>query len=198
MSDETEPVDEVAHLVTKAVGGDQAAWNEIVERFSGRVWAISRAYRLSPADAADVFQQTWLRVLENLGSLREPARFGAWIATTCRREALATLRRARRSQPVGDDRLLDRAADSTADPQHPILIDDRNAELWRAFQRLSRRCQDILRALVVEVEGGRPSYDLAAAALGIPVGSLGPSRARCLDRLRKYLTEGIDGPAGAS
>ena len=114
--DDGEPVDDLSELVSKAVGGDQAAWNEIVQRFGGRVWAICRAYRLSEADAADVFQQTWLRVLENLDSLRDPARLGAWIGTTCRHEALAVLRRAKRSQPVGDSWLLDRPTDPSDDP----------------------------------------------------------------------------------
>jgi RNA polymerase sigma factor (sigma-70 family) len=196
--EENGPADEVAKLVKRAAKGEQAAWNEIVDRFRGRVWSICRAYRLSDADAQDVFQQTWLRVLENLATVRDPARLGSWISTTCRHEALAVLRRARRLRPTDDDRLLDRAADPSTDPEQPILVSDRNAELWRAFRRLSQRCQDILRILVAEVETGRPSYEMAAAALHMPVGSLGPSRGRCLAMLRKFLTEGIGGQAGAS
>jgi RNA polymerase sigma factor (sigma-70 family) len=190
--------DDLAQLVGKAISGDQAAWNEIVERFATRVWAICRAYRLRQADSADVFQQTWLRVLQNLDSLREPDSLGAWIATTCRHEALAVIRRGKRAQPVGDPRLLDLAAEPIEDPEPPTLVADRNAELWQAFHRLSERCQEVLRLLIVEVEDGRPSYEFAAAALGVPVGSLGPTRGRCLDRLRRYLTEGIDGAGGAS
>jgi RNA polymerase sigma factor (sigma-70 family) len=192
------PDDDLAQLVSKAAGGDEAAWNGIVTRFGGRVWAVCRAYRLSPADAADVFQQTWLRVLENLDSLRDPARLGAWIKTTCTREALGALRRAKRAQPVGDPDLLDRTADPAANPDRPILLAARNADLWHAFHRLSRRCQDVLRVLVVEAEDGRPSYELASAALNIPIGSLGPTRGRCLDRLRRFLTDGIGGADGAS
>ena len=192
------PIEDLAQLVGKAAAGDQAAWNEIVGRFAGRVWAICRIYRLRSDDAADVFQQTWLRVLQNLDSLRDPDRLGAWIGTTCRHEALAALRLAKRAQPVGDPRLLDLAVEPIEDPEPPILVADRDAELWHAFHRLSERCQDILRLLVVEVEDGRPSYELASAALHIPVGSLGPTRGRCLDRLRRYLTEGIDDASGAS
>jgi RNA polymerase sigma factor (sigma-70 family) len=193
-----EPIDDLAGLVSKAIDGDQAAWNTIVNRFGGRVWAICRIHRLSQADAADVFQQTWMRVLENLDALRDPTRLGAWIGTTCRREALAAIRRARRTEPVGDPDLLDRAAGPADDLEAPILIADRNAELWDAFGRLSRRCQDVLRVLVVDVPNGRPSYELAAAALGIPIGSLGPTRARCLARLREFLTDGIPDADGAS
>ena len=195
---EAEPSDEVSRLVSKAADGDQAAWNEIVERFGGRVWAICRAYRLAPADAADVFQQTWLRVLERLDTVRDPARLGAWIGTTCRHEALAVLRRARRLTPVGDDHLLDQVADPSAEPDRPVLVAERDAELWRAFHRLNRRCQEILRILVVEIEGGRPSYELAAAGLGMPVGSLGPSRGRCLAQLRNHLNEPVGGDAATS
>jgi len=193
-----EPADDLAHLVSRAIDGDQAAWNSIVDRFGGRVWAICRAHRLSQADAADVFQQTWLRVLEHLDSLRDPDRLGAWIGTTCRHEALAAIRRAKRSQPVGDPDLLDRSAAPADDPDASILIADRNAELWSAFGLLSLRCQEVLRALVVDVPEGRPSYELAAAALGIPIGSLGPTRGRCLSQLRGYLTEGIADANAAS
>jgi RNA polymerase sigma factor (sigma-70 family) len=195
---DSESDDLLPQLVSKAVGGDQSAWNEIVQRFSGRVWAICRAYRLGPADAADVFQQTWLRVLENLGSLRDPARLGAWIKTTGKHEALRALRRAKRDQPVGDWNLLDRPVDATESPDRPVLIAARNADLWQAFLRLTPRCQDVLRVLVVEADDGRPSYQHASAVLDIPIGGLGPTRRRCLDRLRGFLTEGIGGAAGAS
>jgi RNA polymerase sigma factor (sigma-70 family) len=194
-----EPIDEVAQLVSKAVGGDQMAWNEIVGRFGRRVWGTCRAYRLSHADAADVFQQTWMRVLENLESLRDPARLGAWIGAICRNEALAALRRSKRSLPVGEPRLLDQATGPADDPEHPFLVADRDAELWRAFRRLSTRCQDVLRVLVMEVDDDdRPSYEHAAAVLEMPIGSLGPTRGRCLNHLRQFLTEGIGGADGGS
>lgn len=193
-----EPDELLAQLVSKAVGGDQAAWNEIVDRFGGLVWSIGRAYRLSPADAADVFQQTWLRVLENLGSLREPSRLGAWIRTVGRHEALRTLRRAKRDRPVGDPHLLDQPVDVAESPDRAVLVASRNAVLWQAFLRLSPRCQDVLRVLVVEADDSRPSYERASEVLNIPIGGLGPTRRRCLDRLRGFLTEGIGGGARAS
>jgi RNA polymerase sigma factor (sigma-70 family) len=187
---------DVAQLVGRAASGDQSAWNELVDRFSGLVWSICRAHRLNTADAADVFQQTWLRLLEHLDAIEDPARLRGWLGTTCRHECLRVLRRSRRTQPIGDDRVLDRHVGHLAGPEQPCLVADRNASLWRAFGRLSERCQRILRVLVVEPEDGPPSYALAATALGIPAGSLGPSRARCLTHLRELLgKEGISGIA---
>ncbi|GAA2503292.1 RNA polymerase sigma factor [Winogradskya humida] len=192
MSD-SEPADDMALLVGKALGGDHAAWNRIVDRYSGRVWAICRVHNLGQADAADVFQQTWLRALENLAALRDPDRFGAWLGTTCRNEARATLRRGRRTQPVDDTWLLDREAGPDGDPERPVLMAARDSELWGAFSQLGTRCQQVLRVLVVDAEDRRPSYELAATALDMPIGSLGPTRKRCLNQLRRFLTEGIDG-----
>ncbi|MEV4708431.1 sigma-70 family RNA polymerase sigma factor [Actinoplanes sp. NPDC049316] len=195
---DSELAGDLAVLVAKAADGDPSAWHEIVDRFGPRVWAVCRAHRLGPADAADVFQQTWLRLLENLGSLRDPAKIGAWIGTTCRNEALAAIRRARRATPVEESVLAERPGDPSDDPEVPFLVAARDAELWGAFRRLGRRCQEVLRVLVVEAEEGRPSYELSAAALGMPIGSLGPTRGRCLAQLRKFLTEGIQSPAGES
>lgn len=94
--------------------------------------------------------------------------------------------------PVGQPWLLDRPTDPEDDPDRPFLVADRDAELWHAFRRLSPRCQQVLRVLVVEAED-RPSYEHAAAALDMPIGSLGPTRGRCLTHLRQFLTEGISG-----
>lgn len=191
------PVD-LGLLVSKAIGGDHEAWNAIVDRFGDRVWRVCRSYGLSQADAADVFQQTWLRALEKLDTVRDPERLGAWIGTTCRHEALAARRRTARLQLVGDSGLLDRMTDPDDDPERPILTADRDAELWEAFAQLSERCRRILRVLVTDVDLEHPSYEHAAEVLGVPIGSLGPTRGRCLARLRGLLTEGIGGPRGAS
>jgi RNA polymerase sigma factor (sigma-70 family) len=195
------PRDDLTLLVRAAVDGDQLAWSGLVERFSGLLWSICRAYRLSTADAPDVFQMTWLRLLENLASIQEPERLPAWLATTCRRECLSYLRRNKRSQPTGDDRLLDLSAAGQAVPAAdlPTMVAARDAGLWRAFGQLTERCQQILRVLVVTAEDGPPQYELVAASLGIPTGSLGPTRKRCLAQLRKLLDiEGISGTAADS
>ncbi|WP_067510408.1 RNA polymerase sigma factor [Actinoplanes sp. TFC3] len=190
---DTAPVEDLARLVGLALEGNHPAWNRIVDRYSGRVWAICRIHGLGTADSADVFQQTWLRALENLSALRDPERLGAWLGTTARNEARATLRRGRRTQPVDDLWLLDREAGPDHDPERPVLTAARDAELWDAFGQLGKRCQEVLRVLIVDAEDRRPSYELAAAALDMPIGSLGPTRKRCLNQLRRFLTEGIDG-----
>jgi RNA polymerase sigma factor (sigma-70 family) len=188
---------DLTRLVAAASSGDQQAWNEIVDRFSRLLWSICRAHGLGTADAADVFQMTWLRLLEHLHTIQQPERLPAWLATTCRRECLAYLRRTRRTQPTSDERLLDLFADNPVpSADRPAIVSSRDTVLWALFGRLSERCQQVLRVLVVTAEDGPPQYDLVATALGMPTGSLGPTRQRCLAQLRKLLAaEGINGSA---
>lgn len=175
-----------AGLVAAAAAGDKAAWDAIVTEYAGLVWAVARSHRLSSADAADVSQVTWLRLLENLGRIRDPAALGAWLATTARREAINILRQRRELPEPDQSELVD---DQEPPPWQAILVGERDRELWQAFRRLPARCQTVLRLLVLEPAPG--GYAAAAAALGLPVGSLGPTRARCLATLRGYLA----GPA---
>jgi RNA polymerase sigma factor (sigma-70 family) len=185
--------DEVAGLVRLATDGDQQAWNGLVDRFSSLLWSICRSYNLKTADAEDVFQLTWLRLLEHIGTIEDPARLPGWLATTCRRECLSHLRREKRSQPAADERLIDLLSEHEVAADRTSLVADRNAGLWQAFGRLGERCRQLLRLLIAEAEDG-PSYAVTAAALDMPVGSIGPTRARCLEHLRKLLArEGISG-----
>jgi RNA polymerase sigma factor (sigma-70 family) len=178
--------DPVPGWLQAAAAGDAQAWDRLVDRYAGLVWSICRAHRMSDDDAADVSQLTWMRLLENLERIRDPRRLAGWLATTCRRECLAFLRRSRFSTPVADEH-MDRLLGGFAAADQSILVADQYATLWQAFLRLSEWCQQVLQALVVEAEDGPPSYRLVAAALQVPVGSLGPTRARCLDQLRKLL-----------
>jgi RNA polymerase sigma factor (sigma-70 family) len=178
--------DPVPGWLRAAAGGDARAWDLLVDRYAGLVWSICRAHRLSAEDAADVSQLTWLRLLENLDRVRDPRRLAGWLATTCRRECLAFLRRSQSSTPV-EEALLDRLLGGAAAADQAIVTADQHATLWQAFLRLSEWCQQVLRALVVDVEGRPPAYQLVAAELQVPVGTLGPTRARCLAKLRKLL-----------
>lgn len=173
---------DVSALVMAAAGGDQRAWAALVQRFSSLVWSVTRAYRLSQADAADVCQTTWLRLVEHLGDIREPERVGAWLATTTRRECLLTLSKAGRVVPTqfDDDHLV--SLDNTSELDAGLDAGQRQAALWRAFDDLPERGRALLRVLMADPA---PSYAEAAAALGMPIGSLGPTRARCLERLRR-------------
>jgi len=172
---------EIADLLRSAARGDDDAWDALVEQFGGMVRAIARGHRLSDSDAADVAQSTWLRLLEHLDAINEPARAGAWLATTARRECLRVLRVAHRyvlseEQPAKDDFTDTALVD--------LLTAERNEALWRGFERLGPTDQALLRLLVA---GPRPAYAEIAAVLDMPIGSIGPTRARALKRLRKEL-----------
>ena len=172
----------VATLVDAAAAGDQRAWDALVQEFVGLLWAVARAHRLCDADAADVVQTTWLRLFEHLGRLHEPARLGAWLATTARRECLRVLRGRDRAVPYGDDVPESEAGDPA--PDDAMFELERDEALWRGFGCLSARDQALLRLLVADP---RPPYEEIAAALDMPIGSIGPTRQRALQRLRHEL-----------
>jgi RNA polymerase sigma factor (sigma-70 family) len=175
---------DVADLVRAAGAGDQGAWNSLVERFSGLVWSIARGHRLGDADSADVAQTVWLRLVESLPRLREPAAVGGWLATTARNESLRLLRRSGR-EIVDDDLGLDATpADEIYSPEAVAEAHERRDLVRRALDVLPLRCQTLLRALAYSPDN---SYADISLALDMPVGSIGPTRARCLDRLRRGL-----------
>jgi RNA polymerase sigma factor (sigma-70 family) len=175
------PADAPEDLLEAASRGDQDAWNAIVDRFSGLVWATARAHRLSQADAADVAQTTWLRLVEHLDRIRDPDRLGGWLATTARNESLRVIRRGGREQPSDEADLFETPSEEELD--RGLLAGERNAALRRAFAALSERCKELLRLLAADTE---PSYDEVSAALGMPIGTIGPMRQRCLDKLRRH------------
>lgn len=172
-----------AELVAAAAAGDQAAWEALVDRYNGLLWAVARGYRLSTADAAEVVQTSWLRLVENLDRLREPERVGAWLCTTTRRECFRALRRNGSQIPAAElDPADDPVVGGDPTPEHTVLDADRDRQLWAAVDRLSDRCRRLLRLLMAPVA---PSYEEVSATLDMPIGSIGPTRARCLQRLRQ-------------
>jgi RNA polymerase sigma factor (sigma-70 family) len=172
----------VVALVRRASGGDQDAWNSLVERYAPLVYTICARYRLTNHDVEDVGQNVWLLLVEQLGKLREPAALPGWLATTTARECLRVVTAASRAERVGTglDDSLQFVDDTVIDEE--ILMAERNALLRAAFAQLPPRCQQLLSMLISDPPH---SYADIHAQLEIPVGSIGPQRARCLDRLRK-------------
>jgi RNA polymerase sigma factor (sigma-70 family) len=137
---------------------------------------------LATPDAADVVQTTWLRLVEHLGRIEQPERIGSWLATTARHECLAAVRRQSRTAPAAAD--IDELVDSGPGPDHDLLTSERDQALWSALDSLPDPCRRLLRVLTADPP---PSYQEVSAALSIPVGSIGPSRARCLEHLRRQI-----------
>jgi RNA polymerase sigma factor (sigma-70 family) len=173
----------VIALVARVREGDQEAWNEVVERYSPLVWSICMRHQLSRQDADDVGQSVWLLLVEQIGSLREPAALPGWLATTTRHECLRVLRAAGRRDHAG----LPPEDQMPADPDAAMIEDEvitaeRNAALRAAFAELPQGCHQLLSMLVSDPPC--PYADISAT-LGVPMGSIGPMRARCLARLRR-------------
>jgi RNA polymerase sigma factor (sigma-70 family) len=169
-------------LVTRARHGDQQAWDTLVERYAPLVWSICRRYRLSGADADDVGQTVWLRLVSRLDQVRDPAALTGWIATTTRREC-GKVCRATRPWPTARWE-LDTIPDlGTESPESQLLAAERQAALGQAFSCLPPRCQELLTMLI---EDPPVPYAQISARLGIPAGSIGPTRRRCLQKLRRH------------
>jgi len=174
----------VGDLVTRARDGDERAWDDLVERYLGMVHAICRGHRLGRDDAADVNQVVWLRLVEHLDRIRTPDAVGGWIAATTRNECLRVQRTSGRIVPTGDEASLDDVDVRDAGIDTGLLVYERDRALMAAFGRLGGRCQRLLRLLMVDPA---PAYDEIAAGLDMPVGSIGPTRGRCLEQLRHLL-----------
>ena len=175
---------DVARFVASAAAGDRTGWDALVREFGGLIRAIARAHGLRDACAADVAQATWLKLLEHLDQVREPGRVGAWLATTARRECLRVLRDGTRHRPLEVDALEDKSPDV---PGEELLVAERDRGLWDAFTRLRPSDRALLDMLLVA--DPRPSYEEISATLDLPIGSIGPTRARALARLRRQLED---------
>jgi RNA polymerase sigma factor (sigma-70 family) len=174
-----QPLD-VEQLVRAARSGDAAAWDLLVERYLPLVTAVIRRLRLSAADADDVNQTVWLRLVEHLDALREPRALPGWLAATARNEGFRLLKRRARDLPVDPGgSTFDIAEDS--DPGEALAQDLRSQALREAMLELPASRRQLLMLLLADPP---PSYDEISARLGIPKGSIGPTRARILEQLR--------------
>jgi RNA polymerase sigma factor (sigma-70 family) len=170
----------VVALVTRARDGDKEAWDELVERYAPLVWSVCRRYRLATADTDDVGQSVWLRLVEHLPGLREPAALPGWIATTTQRECFRLLRATSRVEPVDPAESTDVVEQAIAEEE--VLRHERRTVIRAAFRQLSQRCQELLALLTRDPPA---AYDEISRQLHVPIGSIGPNRARCLARLRR-------------
>jgi RNA polymerase sigma factor (sigma-70 family) len=173
----------VTDLVTRARNGDTQAWDALVQRHAPLIWSICRRYRLGGADAEDVAQAVWLRLVDQLDKLRDPAAIASWLATTTRRECCRELRAARRPQTAWPDDAETIPDERAGTAEHALLAAERHAALREAFAHLTPRDQQLIIILTADPP---VSYAQISARLGIPVGSIGPSRGRCLAKLRRH------------
>ena len=172
-----------ASLFARWRDGDPGALDDLVRLLSPMLWQVARASGLDRATAEDVVQTTWLALVRSGESIAEPRAVAGWLCTTARREAWRVSKQATRQQPVEDEAIIRKLPDEPA-PEEQVVLDDDNARLWDALGRLSERCQRLLRIVAAEA---RPDYSVIAGQLGMPVGSIGPTRGRCLEKLRHEL-----------
>jgi RNA polymerase sigma factor (sigma-70 family) len=186
-------VDGPEQLLARVVDGDQSAWDAIVRQYAGLVWSVARSYRLNGAATEDVVQTVWLRFAEHCGRIRQADRLASWLATTTRNEALRIIRGNTRLRPTD---LVEDAAEPTASTIEDLVTDDETLRsVLTAFAQLSTDDQQLLRLLCTVPP---LDYQTIAEMLGRPIGSIGPTRARCLDRLRRLLPAGTDPREGLS
>lgn len=178
-------------LFRLAVDGDREAWNALVDRFAQMVWSIARGFRLDDATAKDVSQTVWLKLIENMDSIDDPERLPGWLATTARREALRVARGSERVVPTEFEHDIE---DATPGLDEMLIDDERHRMVVQAFRVLDESCQQLLRLMTVEPA---LSYEEISEATGRPIGSLGPTRARCLEKLKTAITR-ISADAGDS
>ena len=172
-----------ADLVLRARKGDADAWDALVARFAPLIWSICGRYELGRADAYDVGQYVWLRLVEQLEAIHDPAALPGWLATTTQRECIRTLRAARSQLAFGHQLDIESIPDEqTGMAEHELLRAERHAALREAFYRLPPPCQRLVALLL---EDPPVPYAEISARLGIPVGSIGPSRLRCVKKLRR-------------
>jgi len=168
--------------LTLAINGERAAWDALIDRFGQMVWSVARGFRLDDATAKDVSQTVWLKLIENIEGIKDPERLPGWLATTCRREALRVLKTRERVLPSDFEYDVEDPAPSLDE----VLIDDEESRsLVQAFHTLDEACRQLLRLMTIEPA---LSYEEISEATGRPIGSLGPTRARCLEKLKTAIS----------
>jgi RNA polymerase sigma factor (sigma-70 family) len=173
-----------ADLLAACAEGDQGAWQQVVDRFSGLIWSVAHRHRLSPTECEDVCQATWSKLVQKLDTIRDPERLGDWLATVARNEALKQLNRGSRLVVSDRPELFDRADERATQPEDEVLRAELHARIRQALHCLSPQCQALLELMLADPPA---SYEEAAERLDLSAGSIGPIRTRCLRRLREAL-----------
>jgi RNA polymerase sigma factor (sigma-70 family) len=175
----------LGECLVRAADGETDALGEIITELNPLLWHVARGEGLGAEEAADVVQTSWLELLRRLQEIRSPQALTSWLITATRREAWRVRELSRRQTSDGAAAArLESAPDPDPGPGDQLLTDERDQILWRHVQELSERCRQLLR-IVAHVP--RPDYAVVAQALGMPVGSIGPTRGRCLAKLRDLL-----------
>jgi RNA polymerase sigma factor (sigma-70 family) len=174
---------DTATHVEAAAAGEAEAWQQLIDRYAVLIRSVCRSHRLCDADGEDVAQLTWLRAVEHIGRLRDPDRFGAWLATTARRECLRVLQGRKRVVPTCDE-VRNPLFAVHGDEDEIAVAAERRAAVRQALTMLPPKQRTLLTLLHSERE---PSYDAISERLGMPIGSIGPTRGRALERLRKEI-----------
>ena len=176
---------DVEDLVRRAAQGDQEAWEGLIGQFSRLIWSITVDFKLTESDAADVVQTTWLRLLEHIDRIEHPARVGSWLAATARNACLRSLAAKKRVVLGHEDADLDDNIGQEPEIDEHLIANERARTVQDALSRLPRRWQRLLELLMADPP---TSYSEISDQLGLPVGSIGPTRGRCMARLRVLLT----------
>jgi RNA polymerase sigma factor (sigma-70 family) len=175
---------DVARLVRQAATGDKGAWERLVDQYNRLIWSITREFKLVESDAADVVQTTWMRLIEHIDRLQHPDRVGSWLAATARNECLRCLAARKRVVLAHEGDTLEGVAENEPEVDEALLAEERAAIVRAAMTQLPGRWQRLMEMLMADPP---VSYARISDELGLPIGSIGPTRARCLARLRVLL-----------
>jgi RNA polymerase sigma factor (sigma-70 family) len=179
----------MADLLSAARAGSEDALGQIVNELSPLLWQVARSAGLSQGDAEDVLQTVWMRLITHLDGIHDAGALTGWLVTTTKREAWRVRAAGRKQLPADQDVFAD-LPDKGPGSEEQVIVEDQRRELWAAIGMLSRRCQELLRIMAF---APRSDYATVAAALGMRVGSIGPTRGRCLAKLRVLLADGPEG-----
>ena len=175
---------DVAGLVRRAADGDKHAWSRLVDQYGRLIWSITVKFKLAEGDAADVVQTTWMRLIEHIDRIEQPARVGSWLASTARNECLRHVAARKRIVLVREDGEFDSADQHEPEVDEALLASERAQDVREAMALLPPQWQRLMELLMSDPA---PSYAEISDQLGLPIGSIGPTRGRCLARLRVLL-----------